>query len=358
MARSRDTMNRPDSSVLNIGAEPTVAAKAFEKAVKENSVTPAIATGFVPPVVKKDEEKRAEAPSPFRQIKNQDGEEKPAEAKKPAGPAIASGFIPMPGYMKKQEINPFKSNKGPVKRPVSASVNRAAAEASGEIAEEVVEEEQERSSERPSFTAALAGREVHSTFRPTEFKLQTSVDPFRHEKAAEPKNVKAPDPEPERVIEKKPAPTSRRSPFRSGPSAAVAAEPEPEIEKPVPVPAEPEIDPVPVQTPEAEAPDKEKEPEIAAEPADVSEPVQAPKADIPSVQNEEPEPELVFPSYTDEDIDNVPLGDTSPFKPLDHKVDPDEAPSPQRQKTEPTYYTSGSEEKSRGGILGGLFKRR
>lgn len=347
MARSRDTMNRPDCSVLNTGAEPTVAAKAFEKAVKENSVTPAIATGFVPPVVKKDEEKRAEAPSPFRQIKNQDGEEKPAEAKKPAGPAIASGFIPMPGYMKKQEINPFKSNKGPVKRPVSASVNRAAAEASGEIAEEVVEEEQERSSERPSFTAALAGREVHSTFRPTEFKLQTSVDPFRHEKAAEPKNVKAPDHEPERVIEKKPAPTSRRSPFRSGPSATFAAEPEPEIEKPVPVPAEPEI---------AAEPTDVSEP--VTEPDEIPEPVQAPEADILSVQNEEPEPKLVFPSYTDEDIDNVPLGDTSPFKPLDHKVDPDEAPSPQRQKTEPTYYTSGSEEKSRGGILGGLFKRR
>ena len=351
MARSRDTMNRPDSSVLNTGAEPTVAAKAFEKAVKENSVTPAIATGFVPPVVKKEEEKRAEAPSPFRQIKNQDEGDKPAETKKSAGPAIATGFIPMPGYMKKQEINPFKSNKGPVKRPVSASVNRAAAEASGEIDEEVIEEEQERPSNRPSFTAALAGREVHSTFRPTEFKLQTAVDPFKREKPAQPEAVTEPvaepAPEPKTVPEKKAAPKSRRSPFRSGASAPVAADPEPEIEKPVPVKEEPKIEPVPEVTSEAEI----------ETPVENKEPVQAQETEVLPVQDEEPE--LVFPSYTDEDIDNMPLGDTSPFKPLDGGIVPDDKPAPKPQRSEPTFYTSEvTEEKSRGGILGGLFKRR
>ena len=373
MARSRDTMNRPDSSVLNSGAEPTVAAKAFEKAVKENSVTPAIATGFVPPVIKKEEETKSSAPSPFRQIKieGEDGE-KSSEPKKPAQPAIATGFIPMPGYMKKQEINPFKSNKAPVKRPVSASVNHAAAEAAGEIEEEIVEEEKDHSNERPSLTAALAGREVHSTFRPTGgFATQEKVNPFKHSQETKTASVSEPASEPEAPAERKAAgPKNRRSPFsmsRMGvePEAleVAAVKPvEPKVEQPVE--PEPEQPAFKAAEPEPEQPAfKAAEPEIEQAPAETieSEPevVQTQETVAEPVQEPEEEPELVFPSYEDDGADIEPFTGASPFKPLDHEIDPNEEPElPKAAKAEPTYYTSGNEDKSRGGLLGGLFKRR
>lgn len=365
MARSRDTMNRPDSKVLNTSAEPTVAAKAFEKAVKENSVTPAIATGFVPPVLAEEKKEVEVKRSPFRQVKTE-GDTESAPAPKKEGPAIATGFIPMPGYMKKQEINPFKSNKGPVKRPASASINHAAAADVEEAAEEETEE-MERPSERPSFTAALAGQEVHSTFRPTEFKSQERIDPFKHNSEKETK-VET-EPEPEVVSERKTAPKNRRSPFQTMrtipeaepvdpvPAPVKAEEPakeevpkEPEVETATAVVEEPETETAPVQESVAEP-----DPEPVEEKAVVDE--EPPVETVPAAEKE-PEPELVFPSYSDEDIDLEPLGDTSPFKPLDHEVVPDADPEPKPQRSEPTFYTSGTEEKSHGGLLSGLFKRR
>ena len=180
MARSKDTMNRPDSTMLNSGASPTAAAQAFEKAVAGKSETPAIATSFVPPVLaKEDEKKSSSAPSPFKQIKNAAGTDAEKDVpKKDAPPAIASGFIPMPGFAKKEEINPFKSNKAPVKRPVNASINHAVA--ADEVAEDVIPEEEHKANERMSFTAALAGQERQSTFKPTELIPKEKIDPFKH----------------------------------------------------------------------------------------------------------------------------------------------------------------------------------
>ena len=326
MARSRDTMNRPDSSSLNAGAEPTVAAKAFEKAMKENSVTPAIATGFVPPVVKEDAPGAPSRPSPFRQVKTADSDqEESSEVKKPSTPAIATGFIPMPGYMKKQEINPFKSNKGPVKRPVSASVNHAAAAAAGEIDDDEAEKHKS-TNEKPSFTAALAGQEVHSTFRPTEFKTQAKIDPFKRN--TEP--VERGDDPLEAEAEKKEAPLKRKSPFQ-----IAKLEMESGIKQ------------------EESTAVQEVEPQVAPEP--VIEPA--------PVQDVEPEPqkkEEYSPFKQVDDIDDFePVEGFSPFKPLDGEVKPDdETPAPQTAKAEPAFFTSGNEDKGRGGILGGLFKRR
>lgn len=396
MARSRDTMNRPDSTMLNSSAEPTVAAKAFEKAVKENSVTPAIATGFVPPVLSQEEKEPEVKRSPFRQIKTE-GDESGSTPKKDSKPAIALGFIPMPGYMKKQEINPFKSNKGPVKRPASASINHAAVADDEENIEETVEEK-DHSSDRPSLTAALAGHEVHSTFRPTEFKTQDHKDPFKRSANSEPESQEMTEAEakvetetkPKPVVEKREAPKNRRSPFQTmrreiepEPEPVKAQEPapvepepvqEPEVEiETAPIAAEePVAGPAPVEAVEPEpetvaAPDPEPEieqspfkaKEIEPEPVvEDTEPVAEPVVEEAPVQAKEPEPELVFPSYTDEDIDLEPIGDTSPFKPLDHEIDVNDEPAPQPQRSEPTFYTSGTEEKSRGGLLGGLFKKR
>ena len=194
MAR-KDSMSHLNGTSLNSHSEPTVAAMAFEKAIKEKSQAPAIATGFVPPVVEKKDTAR---PSPFKKIKNEDGEEVQAAADtepKQAKPGIATGFIPAPAR-KKQDVNPFKAGKGPIKRPVSASVNHAAAAASGESKEEeIVEEVREAENEqRPSFTAALAEHKKHSTtFRPSsEFTPKQSIDPFRHD--PEPKDSKRTQP--------------------------------------------------------------------------------------------------------------------------------------------------------------------
>ena len=185
MAR-KESMSHLNGTSLNSHSEPTVAAMAFEKAVKEKSEAPAIATGFVPPVVEKHETAR---PSPFKKIKNEDGEEVKAEADtapKQTKPGIAAGFVPAPAR-KKQEVNPFKASKGPIKRPVSASVNHAAAKASEENQEEKAVEEVEavkETEQRPSFTAALAENKKHSTtFRPSsEFTPKQSIDPFKHDK--------------------------------------------------------------------------------------------------------------------------------------------------------------------------------
>ena len=390
MARSRDTMNRPDSSILNASAEPTVAAKAFEKAVKENSVTPAIATGFVPPVIAEEKKEPEVKRSPFRQVKTE-GDNESGSASKKSGPAIASGFIPMPGYMKKQEINPFKSNKSPIKRAASASVNHAAI-ADNEDVEEETEEVQVHSPERPSLTAALAGQEVHSTFRPTDFKLQNQKDPFKRnadpapeaqsKEETEAKVETAPKAKP--AAERREGPKNRRSPFQTM-RKEIEPEPVPAVPEPVQEPEnesapitaeEPVAEPAPVETIEPEqeivaAPDPEPEveqspfkaKEIEPEPdpiVDETEPEATPVVEAAPVQApvSEPEPELVFPSYTDEDIDLEPLGDTSPFKPLDHEIDPNEEPVSQPQRSEPTFYTSDTEEKSRGGLLGGLFRKR
>lgn len=118
----------------------TAAQEAFLKQQSEQKLAPAIATGFVPPVI---EEKVDDRPSPFKPV-----------APTPLNSAAASGssnvhtasssehvppialFTPIP--VKEEAASPFKPIHGeeeemapglkpPIKRPASASVNRAAA---------------------------------------------------------------------------------------------------------------------------------------------------------------------------------------------------------------------------------------
>lgn len=145
-AEREDTMNRPDSSALNANASHTAAQEAFIKQQSEQKLAPAIATGFVPPVI--DKEEHDDRPSPFKPVAQpivdravdveEKKEEVKPEVKRPsAGP---HKYVPpiaqfTPGPVKKEEASPFKplnneeetGLKAPIKRPASASVNRAAA---------------------------------------------------------------------------------------------------------------------------------------------------------------------------------------------------------------------------------------
>ncbi len=145
-AEKEDTMNRPDSSALNANASHTAAQEAFIKQQSEQKLAPAIATGFVPPVI--DKEEHDDRPSPFKPVAQpivdravdveEKKEEVKPEVKRPsAGP---HKYVPpiaqfTPGPVKKEEASPFKplnneeetGLKAPIKRPASASVNRAAA---------------------------------------------------------------------------------------------------------------------------------------------------------------------------------------------------------------------------------------
>jgi len=150
------TMNRPDSKSLNTNASATAAAQAFAKEQeKEREFMPAIATGFVPPVVNDINApvaKKTEASpfksnrAPVRRPKNAANvgykpEKKEEQAPKTETadenkPQIAK-FIPIPVVEK--EASPFlpagakpeqktaNGLKAPIKRPASASVNHAAA---------------------------------------------------------------------------------------------------------------------------------------------------------------------------------------------------------------------------------------
>lgn len=152
-SKPASTMNRPDGTALNVDATPTAAAIAFEKQQTERKVTPAIATGMVPPVIEKKEEPKV---SPFRQVKRPTGadsskEEAPKpETKAPTAESSDSYFIPMKSYNREVK-SPFKTTN-------------AAKEASDTSI---------------GIVKALGTNEKHSTFKATEFKEQEKIDPFK-----------------------------------------------------------------------------------------------------------------------------------------------------------------------------------
>ena len=194
----RNSMNRSDKGYLSPTAAPTAAASAFKKSMSEKKgEAPSIATQFVPPVIKKEETRK---PSPFKQIKRPTGADVDEAAEvvrkenEKAAPNIALSFIPMAAPARKEEINPFKSNKGPIKRPSSASVNRAAAEK--EEPEEVEEVSSETETKKMSFTAALREHERATSFRPSgEFGGQDKIDPFKHNVDSEGNALKSDSPQ-------------------------------------------------------------------------------------------------------------------------------------------------------------------
>ena len=156
-------MNRPDSESLNSNATSTVAAQFFARNLEEDkdkANKPSIATGFIPPVIEKEEEKtvspfKAPPKGPIKRPKNaaniayqQEEKEVEEEVKKaPEGPQIAK-FMNIPIVQKPE--SPFKpigeapqnntGLKAPIKRPPSASVNHAAAQKEEAEREKIKEE--------------------------------------------------------------------------------------------------------------------------------------------------------------------------------------------------------------------------
>ena len=154
------TMNRPDSTSLNANANATVAAQAYEKSMKSSNYNPAIANGFIPPVLEKKEDVKTESPfkaAPKEPIKRpkgvtnigyQEEAEKEAPKNEPGngGPRIAQ-FIPIPVIEQpKSPFAPIDNNKtenglkAPIKRPPSASVNHAEAKRQEEELNKIREE--------------------------------------------------------------------------------------------------------------------------------------------------------------------------------------------------------------------------
>ena len=64
--KNASTMNNPEAGVLNSSATKTVAAMAFAKQQEsEHKSAPAIATGYIPPVLEKHEEVKASRLKPL-----------------------------------------------------------------------------------------------------------------------------------------------------------------------------------------------------------------------------------------------------------------------------------------------------
>ena len=183
------TMNRPDSDRLNSSAEATVAAQFFAREqAKEKEFKPAIATGFVPPVVKgpgaPEPDKQASpfkaAPkAPIKRPKNgtspfaKEEEEETPEQKGPVGPQIAQ-FIPIPVLEKPASpFAPINSEpktenglKAPIKRPKSASVNHAMASNEDEPVNDAEVIEDAASPFKRSPLAAPSAGAARSPFAP------------------------------------------------------------------------------------------------------------------------------------------------------------------------------------------------
>jgi len=135
-------MNRPDSTSLNADATATAAAQAFLRAQSEEKThKPAIATGFIPPVVDDKGISAKPTVSPFKAApkapikrtkgatnaaeKDEQNEEKASAPAAPAGPQIAQ-FMPIPVIEEpKSPFAPLEKKEGPIKRPLSASINHA-----------------------------------------------------------------------------------------------------------------------------------------------------------------------------------------------------------------------------------------
>ncbi len=151
------TMNRPDSGSLNSNAQATVAASVFARMQQDELGTgnaPAIANGFIPPVVEKKEEVKA---SPFKTVRppvkrpsglglgasagsaDQAGEEEDSSDKKSSGPQIAkftpipvldkpaSPFVPLTGASSVNQTAsvPSPGMKPQIKRPINALANHS-----------------------------------------------------------------------------------------------------------------------------------------------------------------------------------------------------------------------------------------
>ncbi len=148
--RNVSTMNRPDSDSLNSNASATVAAQVFKKMQTEerDGNKPAIANGFIPPVVNdlgapktepvKNSPFKAAAKGPIKRpkgITNASAQSDEAEVEEetkaaaPGGPQIAK-FMPIPVLEEpKSPFAPIQKKSEPIKRPSSASVNHAQVQA-------------------------------------------------------------------------------------------------------------------------------------------------------------------------------------------------------------------------------------
>lgn len=189
------TMNRPDSTSLNADATATAAAQAFLRAQSEEKThKPAIATGFIPPVVDDKGASTAQTVSPFKAApkapikrtkgvtnaaeKDEQNEEKASAPAAPAGPQIAQ-FIPIPVI--EEPKSPFapleKKENGPHKRPLSASINHA--QVQNEEADPDAAEDQ--SPEAGSAAAVQPFKPVRSTpsSRPMVAARPTSATPTK-----------------------------------------------------------------------------------------------------------------------------------------------------------------------------------
>ncbi|MBP3266308.1 MAG: hypothetical protein J6L84_05090 [Clostridiales bacterium] len=189
------TMNRPDSTSLNADATATAAAQAFLRAQsEEKTYKPAIATGFIPPVVDDKGIPDKPAVSPFKAApkapikrtkgvtnaaeKDEQNEEKASAPAAPAGPQIAQ-FIPIPVI--EEPKSPFapleKKESGPHKRPLSASINHAQVQNDQEDAEASVEE----STESEPAASVQPFKPVRSTpsSRPMVAARPTSATPTK-----------------------------------------------------------------------------------------------------------------------------------------------------------------------------------
>lgn len=144
--RNVSTMNRPDSDSLNANASATVAAQVFKKMQTEerDGCKPAIANGFIPPVVNdsievpqagaKNSPFKAAAKAPIKRPKGvtnaaMKSDEEPgqehADSNAAGGPQIAK-FMPIPIIEEpKSPFAPIQKKSEPIKRPSSASVNHA-----------------------------------------------------------------------------------------------------------------------------------------------------------------------------------------------------------------------------------------
>jgi len=209
-----------DEIVFDRGEPSTAAAVTFRKQLENQEFAPAIATGFVPPVVDKKEPERANPfkpthKAPVKRPHNGSPFEEPAgevEEEAPAAPAAPSNHVPTVGIFNgvmpiKKEESPFKplaakedlapnGLKAPIKRPASASVNHAAAVNAQQEMPAEASSENASEPEKISLTAALAAPSleeapipVKKTFTPLApipaEKMKPEIDPFKHNDASQ-----------------------------------------------------------------------------------------------------------------------------------------------------------------------------
>lgn len=143
-APSKASKPRGSDNMYNVNSldnhPQTAAQEAFLKQQSEQKLAPAIATGFVPPVI---EEKVDDRPSPFKPVSPTPLNSADASGSSNVHTASSSEHVPpialfTPIPVKEEAASPFKQIHGeeeemapglkpPIKRPASASVNRAAA---------------------------------------------------------------------------------------------------------------------------------------------------------------------------------------------------------------------------------------